>query len=84
MAIDMKYRLCDVTVGETTKSCWVSFRRARVGYPIHVKKDEAVLTPGQERVWNPANWDTGTITSVGESARASELTDEQKLQVLEE
>jgi hypothetical protein len=51
---------------------------------IHVKKDEAVLTPGQERVWNPANWDTGTITSVGESKRASELTDEQKLQILEE
>jgi len=84
MAIDRKYRLCDVAVGETTKSCWIPFRRAQVKQFIHVKKAEAVLTPGHERARNPANWDVGTITLVGEAKRASELTDEQKLQVLEE
>lgn len=82
--MDMKYRSCSVTVGEDTVQVWIPFRRARLRYPIHVKKEGVVLPQVQDKPWNPDDWDLGVINSVGEAALASTLTDEQKSQVFEE
>lgn len=79
------YRLCDVLVGEATRSVWVPCMFARVRRRVFVKKEGAVIPENAIGHRIPDFWDAGIVTSVAPAMiAAATLTDDNKAQVFEE
>jgi len=79
------YKLCDVLIGEATRSVWVPRLLARVRRRVFVKKEGAVIPENAIGYRIPDFWDAGVVASVApEMIAAATLTDDDKAQVFEE